>query len=156
MQPYLDNFDIKILFYLQKNAKMPIKEISHKVHLSKSAVLNRIRSLESRCYIKNYVAVLNKTQFNIKLHAYAGVRLSTNVNSYLLSAVKRINQFPQVMSCCLVNGDFDLLLYIAVGDMQEYNNFYLHILSTIEGLSSISTFFVIDEIKEFEGIDLDI
>jgi DNA-binding Lrp family transcriptional regulator len=55
----LDAMDIAILRLLQQNARITIKEISDKVHLSTTPVHERIRRLEERGVIKQYVTLLD-------------------------------------------------------------------------------------------------
>ena len=52
----LDPTDIEILRALQRNAKLTVKELADKVHLSPSPTFERQRSLEREGYIERYVA----------------------------------------------------------------------------------------------------
>ena len=47
----MDNTDLKIITYLQKNGRASIKEISGHVNLSSPAVTERIKRLEENCVI---------------------------------------------------------------------------------------------------------
>ena len=55
----LDDIDIQILKELQRNAKLTVKELADKVHLSASPTFERQKRLEREGYIENYVAVVN-------------------------------------------------------------------------------------------------
>jgi DNA-binding Lrp family transcriptional regulator len=57
--PVLDDTDFAILKLLQQNARITIKELSEKVHLSTTPVHERVRRLESNGVIKQYVAILD-------------------------------------------------------------------------------------------------
>ncbi|WP_316811104.1 Lrp/AsnC family transcriptional regulator [Pedobacter heparinus] len=150
----LDAIDAKILFYLQKNAKMPIKEMSEYIHLSESAIHARIRNLEERGCIKNYVAVLNKSMVNKKLTSFTGLQLRTHTQYNLITSMELISKFPEVINCYMVNGDFDFLLHVAVADMQEYHSFFSNALLKVKNIETVKTFFVLDESKADNRIDL--
>ncbi|ACU03396.1 regulatory protein AsnC/Lrp family [Pedobacter heparinus DSM 2366] len=150
----LDEIDAKILFHLQKNAKIPIKEISWRIHLSQSATLARIKNLEENQYIQHYAAVLNKSKLNKKLISFTGLQLRAHAQDNLISSSRLISEFPEVINCYIVNGGFDFLLHIAVADMQEYNSFYLNALLKIKNIETVRTFFVIDELKDDNSVDL--
>ena len=52
----MDHIDIKILRYLTKDARMNASQISQRVNLSISAVIERMKKLESSGLIKGYTA----------------------------------------------------------------------------------------------------
>lgn len=49
----LDETDIEILHSLQKDAKINTKELSEKLHISKTPIYERIKRLENEGYIKD-------------------------------------------------------------------------------------------------------
>ena len=56
----IDETDLKILRILQDNSKTTTREIAEILNLSPSPVYERTRKLESKGYIKKYVAILDK------------------------------------------------------------------------------------------------
>ena len=60
----LDNVDLQILRILQGNARLTIKELAQQVNLSSTPVFERLKRLESKGYIKKYIAVLNAEKLN--------------------------------------------------------------------------------------------
>ena len=48
----LDKTDVEILQVLQKDAKVNTKELSEKLHISKTPIYERIKRLENDGYIK--------------------------------------------------------------------------------------------------------
>ena len=55
----MDNYDKKILDFLQKNAKLTAKEIANKISLSQTPIYERVKKLEKLGIIKDYVAILD-------------------------------------------------------------------------------------------------
>ena len=55
----LDNKDIQLLEILEKNAKVPVQELSEETGIPASTVHHRIKKLESNNIIRRYTAELN-------------------------------------------------------------------------------------------------
>lgn len=150
----LDEIDIKLLFHLQKGARISAQEISKRIHLSANAVSARIRRLEDQGYIKQYVTILNKNMINKNVVSFTGITLHQNGNGNLSSFLEFVKDVPEVCNCYHVNETFDFLLYIVVTDIQDYHNFLINKLSLLGCVSNIKTFFVLKEIGTAHMIDL--
>lgn len=150
----LDKFDVNLLIQLQNNARISVREISHKIHLSASAVSARIRRLESEGYILQYVTILNKAMVNKNLVCFTGVSLAQNNNENLTSFTESIKEIPEIYNCYHVNGMFDFLLHMVAKDMQEYHHFLINTLSNINCVCKITTFFVLSEMDNGHKVDL--
>ena len=70
MSVVLDEIDIKILNHLQKAGRAQRNEIAEVVHLSVPSVSERMRKLEERGLIQDYVAVLDATLFHFDITAF--------------------------------------------------------------------------------------
>jgi Lrp/AsnC family leucine-responsive transcriptional regulator len=141
----LDEIDFKILFHLQRNARISIQEISEKIDLSPSAVGVRVKQLEEDGYIKNYQAILNIPKMNRKLVSFTGISLQENCNYNLVSFLELVKGMPEVCNCYHISGMFDFLLHIAVKDMQDYHDCLVNTLCTLDCIKEVRTFFVLDE-----------
>ena len=64
----LDETDIEILHSLQKDAKINAKELSEKLHISKTPIYERIKRLENEGYIKGYVALVDNKKIGLPLN----------------------------------------------------------------------------------------
>ena len=73
----LDDIDIQILKELQCNAKLTVKELADKVHLSASPTFERQKRLEREGYIENYVAVVNPKRVGNTIIALCNIKLKT-------------------------------------------------------------------------------
>ena len=70
----LDPVDRQILALLQDNARIPQAEIARTVGLAPSAVLERLRKLEARGVVRDYVTVLDPRALDQRLLAFVAVR----------------------------------------------------------------------------------
>ena len=71
----MDTLDYKILSVLKDNSRLTAKNIGAKVNLSTSAVIERIKKLESTGVLKQYTIVLDQKQLGRELMAFIYVRL---------------------------------------------------------------------------------
>ena len=68
---------------------------------------------------------------------------------------ERISRFDEVESCFLMSGSYDLLVFVAGESLQKVANFVSEKLSTLEGVISTATHFMLRSYKE-QGILLDV
>ena len=150
----LDKTDIQILRTLQQNSRLTTKELAARVHLSATPVFERLKRLENEGYIKKYVAVLDAAKLNRGFMVYCCVKLrqlSRDIASDFTGMVKEI---PEVTECYNISGEYDYLLKVHAPDMKYYQEFILNVLGTIDSLGSLTSMFVMDEIKHGYGIPL--
>jgi DNA-binding Lrp family transcriptional regulator len=57
-----DKKDLSILKLLQQNARITVKEISEKIHLSTTPVHERIKRMEEAGIIKQYATLVDNTK----------------------------------------------------------------------------------------------
>ena len=146
-QGSLDKIDVQMLRVLQENGRLTIKELASRVSLSSTPVFERLRRLEAGGYIRKYVALLDAEKVNHGFAVYCNVklaRINTETHQVFAAAVET---FPEVTECYNISGDYDYLLKIQVRDMREYQRFLVNSLGRVEGVASMQSVFVMDEIK---------
>jgi len=143
----LDKTDRQIIALLQQNAHLTNQEIGQQIHLSKTPVHERIKRLERDGYIDRYVAIVNRRKLGNLLTVYCQVSLDKQTRDTFAHFNDVVRQLPEVLECNLVSGSFDYLLKVIVRDMDHYNRFYQEQFSVIPGVLHISSFFVMDEVK---------
>jgi DNA-binding Lrp family transcriptional regulator len=68
---------------------------------------------------------------------------------------ERISRFDEVESCYLMSGGYDLLVFVRGATLQKVAGFVSEKLSTLEGVLSTSTHFMLRSYKE-HGFMLDV
>ncbi|MBQ3883232.1 MAG: Lrp/AsnC family transcriptional regulator [Bacteroidales bacterium] len=154
MTEILDQKDIMILRALQDNARITVKDLALKVHLSPTPVFERLRRLETEGYIRKYTTVLDATKLGRGFLVFCSVRLRRMGKEIADDFVKRVKDIPEVAECYNISGDFDYLLKIYAPDMRYYNDFLINTLGTIDSLGSVQSWFVMNEIKNSYGLPL--
>ena len=72
----VDAIDLKILKYLQDNARLSNQELADLVNLSASACHRRVKILETNGIIEKYQATVNYEKLGIKIEAIVEIKLA--------------------------------------------------------------------------------
>ncbi|RNC87641.1 MAG: Lrp/AsnC family transcriptional regulator [Winogradskyella sp.] len=150
----LDSIDTKILDMLQNNSNRTTKSIAEALGMTTSPVFERIKKLEKEGYIKKYVAVLDNKKIGLKLTVFIGITLQGHTRSYLEKFVKEINNFPEIIECHRVSGNFDYLLKLVVEDIEAYETFIISKLTLLPYLGNVQSLITLSTGKETNEIDL--
>lgn len=151
---HFDETDKKLLFFLQEDAKQTTKELSYKLGLSITAVYERIRKMENTGVISKYVALLNRQKINRNFIVLCHIKLAQHKKEYVLQFEKEVMNLQEVTECFHVSGDYDYILKIGVKDMEDYRNFMLSKLTTLQHIASTHSSFMISEVKNTTAIVL--
>lgn len=150
----LDKTDIAILRILQENSHLTTKEVASRVHLSTTPVFERIRRLEESGYIKKYIALLDADKLNRGFTVYCCVKLQRLARDIASNFTSIIKDIPEVIECYNISGEYDFLLKVCAPDMKYYREFILTVLGSIEGLGSLTSMFVMAEVKHEYSLPL--
>ncbi len=143
----LDEKDKKLLILLQNNSKKTTKELATELDLSVTAVFERIKKLEKLKVIDRYVALVDKTALQKDFIVLCHVKLAQHRKEYITQFEKEITQFPEVLECFHVSGDYDYILKICVKDIQDYREFMVTKLTNLQHIASTQSSFSIKEVK---------
>ena len=141
----MDHIDIKILRYLTKDARMNASQISQKVNLSISAVIERMKKMEASGLIKGYTAVIDEKLAGFNVQAMISIRLEHP--KYNQEFNRQMCSHERVMECFYITGDFDYIARIGVASTDELTK-VLHDIKQIPGVSLTRTYVVLDNVKQ--------
>ena len=140
----MDGTDYKILKILQKNARETASNISKQIHLSVSAVIERIRKMEETGLIKNYTIVVDEKKTGGAMTTLMEVSLEHP--KYFDAFAAAVQDVSNIVSCYYLTGDFDLILKITYRDSQELEDIYNWIMSQ-SGVKDTRTHVVVKTVK---------
>lgn len=143
-----DQTDLQILKLLQQNARMTIKEISEKVHLSTTPVHERIRRMEENGVIEQYTTVVNRARVGKGLMVICYVSLRQHSKNAGGKFIQAIRDMHEVMECLTISGQFDFLLKVVTENMDSYYDFHVNKLSQVENVGNIQSVFVMGVVKQ--------
>lgn len=147
-----DQIDIKLLGFLQEDSKQTNKELSIKLNLSVTAVYERIKKLEREGVISSYVALVDKTVIDKGFVAFCHIKLEKHAQEYVVKFEKEVANLEEVVECYHISGDYDYLLKVIVSDMEDFREFMVNKLTSINHIGSTHSMFVINEVKHTTAI----
>jgi len=140
----------EILEILEKDARTTPEEIAKMLRKNTGAVKKAIKKYEKEGVIVKYKTVLNTDILKDdaqKVRALIEVRVAPQRGHGFDRIAERIYRFPEVVSCYLLSGSYDLLLVIEGKDIQEISSFVSGRLATIDNVNSTVTHFILKRYK---------
>ena len=122
---------------------------------STSWVKRKIKELEKKGIILKYRAVINKELLKKDeiVEALIEVNVSPQKDVGFDRVAQRIYEFPEVKSCYLVSGTYDLLLVVEGSTIHTIADFVAEKLAPLPEVRGTTTHFLLKRYKE-EGIIL--
>ena len=139
----------KILAILEKNARIDPKDLASLIGEQEADVRREIEAMEEEGIICGYHTMVNwdKTD-NEKADAFIEVKVTPQRGVGFDQIAERIWQYPEVTSIFLISGNFDFAVFIQGKSMREVAMFVSEKLSTIDGVLSTSTQFILKRYKD--------
>lgn len=150
----LDNIDKKLLKLLQEDSKRTTKELSLKLNLSVTAVYERIKKLEREQIIEKYVVLLDRNKIQKGFVVFCHLKLMQHTKEFISQFEKEVVKLTEVLECFHVSGDYDYILKICVENMEEYREFMVTKLTTLQHIGSTHSTFMIGEVKNTTAFTL--
>ena len=146
-----------ILEILQRDAQISNQELADQVALSPSPCLRRVKQLEEHGIIRRRVALLDHQKLGLKLKVLVLVGLDNHSPETMSHFESMIKSFPEVVQCHLITGQSaDYHLTVVAPDMAYFHQFLLKKLTRIEGVNSINSSFVLNQVVDTTELPLNI
>jgi Lrp/AsnC family leucine-responsive transcriptional regulator len=143
----LDRTDRRILSVLQADGRISNLKLAEAVHLSPTAVLERVKRLHRDGYILGYEARLNPARLGAGLLVFIEVLLDRTTPDAMSQFKAAVQVRPEILECHLVAGGFDYLLKTRVASMAAYREFVGAVIWTLPGVRETRTYAVMEEVK---------
>ena len=139
----------EVLEILESNGKYTEEQIAVMLNVSVDEVREAIKTLEEKNIIVGYKTVVNweKTQKET-VTALIEVKVAPQRGEGFDKIAERIYRYPEVKSCYLMSGGFDLTVIIEGKSLKDIAFFVSEKLATLESVMSTSTHFVLKRYKE--------
>ncbi|WP_322199635.1 Lrp/AsnC family transcriptional regulator [Acutalibacter intestini] len=139
----------QLLELLQDEAKLTAKQLAVMLNEKEEDVAKAIAAYERDGVIKGYHALINweraETQ---KATALIELRVSPQKDTGFDEIAGRVMNFPEVKSVYLMSGGYDLAVTVTGRTMQDVAMFVAKRLSTIDGVLSTATHFLLTKYKD--------
>ena len=148
----LDQIDWQLLNLLQADCKLTNKELANRVHLSTTAIFERIKKLEKEGIIDKYVALVNRSKVEKAFVVFCHVKLVKHSQQNVMEFEREVVSLEEVLECYHVSGDYDYLLKVHVKDIEAFREFMVRKLTSISRIGSTHSMFMISEVKHTTAI----
>ena len=141
-----DAIDVQIVTILQQNARTSNAEIARQLNMAPSAILERIRKLETRGVITGYEARLAPKQIGLGLLAFIFVRSDERGGAQ--DTGERLAGFPEVQEVHHVAGEDCYLAKVRAKDPEDLARILRDRFGSIPHLRSTRSTIVLNTMKE--------
>lgn len=152
----LDRIDRRILSLLQEDGRIANLRLAQLVHLSPTAVLERVKRLTREGFILGYEGRLNPNLLDAGLMVFVEVMLHRNSPDAFNQFQDAVQSRPEILECHMVAGAFDYLLKTRVADMAAYRKFVGDVLATLPGVRESRSYAVMEEVKNTQRLQVEI
>lgn len=115
----LDRIDCEILAALQKNARLPNKDLAERLGIAQSTCLERVRRMVEEGILTGFHARVDPKAVGIGLQALVAIRLSRHSRELVEAFRAHALSVPEVVALYHLSGANDFLLHVAVRDAEH-------------------------------------
>jgi len=145
----------ELLDLLDHAARRPVPELAAMLHRSEYEVEQQLKQLEKDRVILNYNTLIDWEKFgDDSVTSIIEVNVTPQREVGFDAIAERIYRFEEVRSVYLMSGSFDLLVIIEGPSLRDIANFVAKRLSTIEGVTSTRSHFMLKPYKK-DGVIID-
>ena len=155
MPTQLDDIDRKLLRVLQADGRASNVELAAQVHLSAPQCYRRVRALEEGGVIRGYGARVDAEALDLAVTAYVSVSIAGDQFGRVREIEAQIRDYPQILECQSVSGDYDYLLKVVAKDLKSLSTFLTDRLMQVAGIDDVRSMICLEEIKPPSPLPVD-
>ncbi|MBF0494061.1 MAG: Lrp/AsnC family transcriptional regulator [Candidatus Omnitrophica bacterium] len=143
----------EILEILENDATVTADEIAKMLNMTPKAVKSAIKKYEKDGVILKYKTVINKELLHTEdgaegVRALIEVKVAPERNVGFEHVAERLYHFPEVKSCYLMSGTYDILVIVEGKSLRNVAGFVSEKLSTVDHIRGTATHFILKKYKE--------
>ena len=143
----MDYIDKKIIFILQRQADLPLSEISKRVGLSQTPCWKRIKKLEEDGVIEKKVTIINKRKVNLPITVFLMITVRNHNSDWRNKFSEILKKYKNILEAHRITGSqADYIIKIVAGSIEEYDKFQQVLIKNIE-FNSMSSGISLQELK---------
>ena len=120
----MDYIDKKIIFILQRQADLPLSEISKRVGLSQTPCWNRIRKLEEDGVIEKKVTLINKKKVNLPITVFLMITVRNHNSDWMEKFSQILKKYKNILEAHRITGSqADYIIKVVAESIEEYDEF---------------------------------
>ena len=139
----------QVLAIIEKNSRINIKELAVILGVEEIDIANELKAMEEEGIICGYHTMIDWEKTSIeKVTALIEVRITPQRGQGYDKRAERIYKYPEVNSVYLISGGYDLLVTLEGKSLKSVSTFVSDKLSTLEGVLSTATHFILKKYKD--------
>lgn len=139
----------KLLKLLEKDCTLTNAQLAAMCDTTEEDVVQRIKALKEEGVLLGYKALVNWEKTAVEaVEALIEVKVTPQRDKGFDRIAERIYQYEEVESCYLMSGGYDLTVILTGRTLREVALFVSQKLSTIEGVTSTATHFILKKYKQ--------
>ena len=143
----MDYIDKKIIFILQRQADLPLSEISKRVGLSQTPCWNRIKKLEEDGVIEKKVTLINKRKVNLPITVFLMITVRNHNSDWMRKFSEILKKYKNILEAHRITGSqADYIIKVVAESIEEYDEFQQVLIKNIE-FNSMSSGISLQELK---------
>ena len=143
----MDYIDKKIIFILQRQADLPLSEISKRVGLSQTPCWNRIKKLEEDGVIEKKVTLINKRKVNLPITVFLMITVRNHNSDWMRKFSEILKKYKNILEAHRITGSqADYIIKVVAESIKEYDEFQQVLIKNIE-FNSMSSGISLQELK---------
>jgi len=153
---HVDETDLRILKRLQLDARLSNVRLAEDVHLSPSACLERVKTLEKDGLIRRYLADFDLPKICSFVMLMVEVILENHREADFDRFLAAIRKREEVLECLKIGGRIDYLMRVICRDIDHYNELSDFMSRGDLGVEKFHGHVVLATDKAFDGYPLDL
>lgn len=138
-----------LLTLLKQNARFSNEQLATMLDTTPENIAAEIEKLENSGIIKGYSVIVDENKVNGNLaSAVIELKVTPQRDCGFDDLAKTVMMYDEVESVSLMSGSYDLAVTVTGKDLKEIALFVAQRLSTIEGVLSTTTHFILKTYKE--------
>ena len=144
----LDAIDRKILKFLIKNARLPVREIARECGISGAAIHQRIRKLDEAGVILGSRLIVDPKMMGFDVCAPINITLKDP--QLLQQTVEHLKEIPQIVEGHFITGSGNILVKLYCVDNEHLMHTIFDGILRIQGISTTETNISLQEVFQRE------
>ncbi len=139
---HLDAIDRAIIAELQRDARISVRALAERTHISRASAYTRIGRLVDEGMLAAFTVRLNPQKVGLGTTAYVSATIEQNA---WRAVSEKLREIPYIEHFALVGGDYDVLVLVRAPDNSALRHVVLEQVQDIPGVRATRTWLVFEE-----------
>lgn len=129
----IDDFDLKILKYLDEDGRMAFSAIAAAMGVSNTMIHQRINRLTEQGILAGIKPVLNEKKLGYDWGSFTGLSLEKDHDSSRI--IEELKKIPEVTECYFITGNYTLYIKIIAKNHEHMRQLLYEKIDSIPGIA---------------------